>query len=177
LKSPREIFEEQYKGAAAEGALLELRLRLLADKVPELQSFAHRERLEDVEDLIVKHFADMMNDDEKELLKLCRQLRNKILHCDFRSARHKLEALGAGPERSNVKKLNVQGLTGAQMAEKIAAAAGDTAGTFEYVADKASGPGTVFGWLLEVGAAGDFVRAIGCFARAAVIVDRLAMSG
>jgi hypothetical protein len=36
LNSPRDIFERQYKAAAAEGALYELYMRLLADKVPEL---------------------------------------------------------------------------------------------------------------------------------------------
>jgi hypothetical protein len=38
----REIFEAQYKAAAAEGALYELRLRLLADKVAGLRSFSDR---------------------------------------------------------------------------------------------------------------------------------------
>ncbi len=36
----REIFEQQYKAAAAEGPIIELKLRLLAYKVPELQKYA-----------------------------------------------------------------------------------------------------------------------------------------
>jgi hypothetical protein len=87
LHSPREIFEQQYKAAAAEGAIYELRMRLLADKVPQLQQSAYQERLEGVEGLIVVHFASALTDDEKSLLTLCRQLRNKLLHGDFRSAR------------------------------------------------------------------------------------------
>jgi len=71
---PRAIFEQQYKVAAAEGALYELRLRLLADKVPELQQLAHAQRLEDVETLIVSHFSSVLSEDEKETLRLSRQL-------------------------------------------------------------------------------------------------------
>jgi hypothetical protein len=88
LNSPRErIFEQQYKAAAAEGALYELRVRPLADKVPALQQSAYGERLEDVEGLIVVHFGSALTDEEMTLLKLCRQLRNKMLHCDFGAAR------------------------------------------------------------------------------------------
>ena len=49
LQSPREIFERQFKAAAAEGAMYELHMRLLADKVPELRPSAYGERLENVE--------------------------------------------------------------------------------------------------------------------------------
>jgi len=91
LNSPRErIFEQQYKAAAGEGALYELRMRLLADKVPALQQSAYGEKLEDVEGLILVHFGNALTDEEKTLLKRCRQLRNKILHCDFGAARKKL---------------------------------------------------------------------------------------
>jgi hypothetical protein len=120
MNSPREIFEQQYKRAAAEGALVELRLRLLADKVPELRSIAHDEKLEKVETLIGEHFADALTVDEKAALRLCRQHRNKVLHCDFRAARGKLEHLGADTQRGNVKRVDLQGLSGTQMAEKIA---------------------------------------------------------
>ena len=83
MQSPREIFQRQFKAAAAEGAVYELYIRLLADKVPELRQSAYGERLEDVEGLIVVHFSSALTEDEKNHLKLCRQLRNKILHCDF----------------------------------------------------------------------------------------------
>jgi hypothetical protein len=174
VNSPREIFEQQYKRAAAEGALVELRLRLLADKVPELRSIAHDERLERVETLIGEHFADALTIDEKAALGLCRQLRNKVLHCDFRAARGKLEELGADTRRGNVKRIDFQGLSGTQMAEKIARVeAGDEA-AFEYVANLRAEPGSVFGWLIEAGEAGDFNQAIDAFARASEIVHRLA---
>lgn len=99
MNSPRKIFEQQYKAAAAEGALYELYMRLLADKVPALQQMAYGKDLKDVEAQIVAHFADALLDDEKTVLERCRQLRNKILHCDFFAARKKLEQLGESATR------------------------------------------------------------------------------
>jgi hypothetical protein len=174
LKSPREIFETQYKDAAAEGAIIELHMRLLADKVPALQKIAHDRLLKDVETLIVEHFASVLTEDEKQTLERCRQLRNKILHCDFKAARKKLQQIGAAPSRGDVKKIDISGLSGKEMLQKLTSAAGNVAGTFEYVADLPAGPGSVFGWLIEVGQAGDFVHATDAFRRGVAIVDRLA---
>jgi hypothetical protein len=174
VKSPRESFEAQYKEAAAEGAIIELHMRLLADKVPTLQQFAHDQRLEDVETLIVQHFVAVLTDDEKRTLELCRQLRNKILHCDFKAARKKLQQIGAAPGRGDVKKIDISGLSGKEMLQKLTSAAGNVAGSFEYVADLPAGPGSVYGWLIEVGQAGDFVQAVDAFRRGAAIVGRLA---
>jgi hypothetical protein len=174
VNSPREIFERQYKAAAAEGALYELYMRLLADKVPELQLSAYGERLEDVEGLILVHFSSALKEDEKNHLRLCRQLRNKILHCDFHAARKKLEQLGANPQRGNVRRTNISGLSTREMREQIARVMVNAPGSSEYVADLGSRAGTVFGWLLETGGAGDFAKAAQSFARGAEIFDRLA---
>jgi hypothetical protein len=172
--SPRQIFEQQFRMAAAEGAIYELRMRLLADRVPELQQLAYAERLEDVESLIIGRFAPALTDDEKSTLKLCRQLRNKILHCDFLAARKKLRELGIDAPGSGVKKVDINGLSGPEMREKLARVIENTPGTFTRVTDSTAGAGTVFGWLMEVGDAGDLIRAAEAFARAAAIVDRLA---
>lgn len=173
----RERFEAQYKTAAAEGALYELRLRLLADKVPAVRHLAHSERLENIELLIVKHFAGVLTKGERETLKLSRQLRNKILHCDFRATRNKLQQLGMEPQRGDVKKVDVAGLSRAQMVEKIERVAASLPGTFSYVADSGGEAGGILGWLLELGQAGDFMRAVSAFERAAAIADRLAARG
>jgi hypothetical protein len=51
VKSPAmALFLEPLKAAAAEGAIVELKLRLLAGKVPALQKYAHQKKLEDIED-------------------------------------------------------------------------------------------------------------------------------
>jgi hypothetical protein len=172
----REIFEQRYKRAAGEGALVELRMRMLADKVPELQSVAHDQLLVKVETLICEHFAATLTPDEKTTLELCRQLRNKVLHCDFRAARGKLEQLGTEPQSGGAKRVALHGLLGTQMAEKLASAGTGDETAFEYVADS-RGPGTVFAWLIEAGGAGDFDQAADAFARASEIVNRLAWLG
>jgi hypothetical protein len=177
LDSPREwAFEPQYKAAAAEGALYELRMRLLADKVPALQQAAYGERLEDVEGLIIVHFAGHLTDQEKSLLKLCRQLRNKILHCDFHAARKKLGELGANPQQGNVKRIDIRGLSGRAVIAKISDVTANVVGTFQYVGASPTGAGAVLAWLIEAGVAGDFTEAAKSFARAAQIIDHLAMS-
>lgn len=86
------MFLESFKTAAAEGAVVELKLRLLAGKVPALEKYAHKERLENIEDDLAAHFS--LSTEDRETLQLCRQLRNKILHSDFRAARGKLNELG-----------------------------------------------------------------------------------
>ena len=174
LFSSLEKYSSGNSRAAAEGAVYELYMRLLADKVPDLRQSAYGEKLEDVEGLIVAHFASVLSEDEKNLLKLCRQLRNKILHCDFHAARKKLEEMGANPQPGNVRRSDISGLSGQQMAEKIRSALANVPGSSEYVGDLGSRAGIVFGWLLEAGGSGDLTKAADAFARGAAIVDRLA---
>lgn len=177
LHSPSEIFVEQYKAAAAEGAIVELKLRLLADKIPELQKYAHAQRLEDIETEVAQHFGCLVSEQDKNTLSLCRQLRNKVLHCDFRAARDKLEELGNETQHGGVKAVAVSGLSLASMVEKIRGAVAGVEGMFQYVADTSStDPSSVFGWLLELGAAGDFRAAVDAFRNASAIVDRLSVA-
>jgi hypothetical protein len=51
------MFLEPFKTAAAEGAAVELKMRLLAGTIPALAKYAHQKRLEDIEDDLAKHFA------------------------------------------------------------------------------------------------------------------------
>jgi hypothetical protein len=170
-----DIFEQQYKAAAAEGALYELKMRLLADKVSALQQSAYRERLEGVEELIIGHFGSAVTDEEGTLLKRCRQLRNKILHGDFAAARKKLEELGANPQHGNVKRVDIRGLSGREIIDKIGDVRANAIGSYQYVGASPTTAGTVFAWLIEAGRAGDFKRASESFAQAVGIIDRLAM--
>jgi hypothetical protein len=167
-----QIFINQYGAAAAEGGIVELKLRLLADKVPALQAYTHQQRLEDVESAVAQHFD--LPAAEKAKLTLCRELRNKILHCNFSAARGKLGDLGAVTHGGGVKKLSVGGLSATEVAKKLAATDANTPGAFELVASTtAKETGSLFGWLLETGNAGDFQRASEAFKAAATIVDRL----
>jgi hypothetical protein len=167
------MFLEPFKAAAAEGAVVELKLRLLAGKIPALQKYAHQNRLEDIEADLAKHFGGSLSDAEKETLRLCRQLRNKVLHTDFYAARGKLNELGVETSSGNVRRIDIPVVSVAEISRKLSAAKAGTEGTL--VADTPSTEsGGVLGWFLEASNAGDFEKAINAFKGASAIVDRLA---
>jgi hypothetical protein len=172
-QSISEGFLPAFKAAAAEGAAVELKMRLLAGKIPALQKDAHRIVLEDIEEGLIAHFGVALSDEDKETLRLCRQLRNKVLHSDFRAARDKLSELGIASSPGGVVKMDLPVVTVAEVAKKIEAAKAGAEGIL--VAETAStDAGSVFGWFLEAGQSGDFAKASTAFQSAAEIVDRLA---
>jgi hypothetical protein len=169
------MFLESFKTAAAEGAVVELKLRLLAGKIPALHQYAHQKDLKDIEDDLAQYFADSLSIEDKETLRLCRQLRNKVLHSDFHAARGKLNELGVKTPSGEVKKLAIHDVSGTEMSKTVRDAAEGMPGTFQYVSDTSStGSGGAFGWFLEAGQAGDFQKASSAFKSAVAIVDRLA---
>lgn len=168
-----EMFLEPFKIAAAEGAAVELKMRLLAGKVPALQKHAHCIVLENIEAGLIEHFGMALSDQDRETLRLCRQLRNKVLHSDFRAARDKLSELGIASSPGGVVNIDLPVVTATEVAKKIEAAKAGIEGV--RVADTPStDAGSVFGWFLEAGQSGDFAKASAGFKSAAEIVDRLA---
>ena len=167
------MFLPAFKAAAAEGAAVELKMRLLAGKIPALQKHAHKIVLKDIETGSIQHFGAALSDQDKETLRLCRQLRNKVLHSDFRAARDKLSELGVVSAPGGVVKIDLPVVTAAEVASKIEAAKAGMEGV--RVADTLStDAGSVFGWFLEAAQSGDFAKASAAFKSAAEIVDRLA---
>ena len=170
-----EVFIDQYRTAAGEGAVLELKMRLLADKVPELRKVCG-DRLEDVEGEIIRLFAADLIDGEASQLKACRQLRNKVLHCDFPTARAKLRELGAPDVRGSVRQIAVTATSPEGIRQQIEEAVSGKEGSSQAVADLTGrGEGRIFGWLLELGAACEFVTAATIFRTATAIIDRLVL--
>ncbi len=155
---------------------MELKLRMLADKVPELQKYAHAARLEKVEEEVIAHFAGALASKERSVLSRCRQLRNKILHGDFTAARGKLSELGAPlPPRCVVRKIDICGLSLPELEKKGAQAQAGDRSVYEDVADtNTKESGTIFGWLLEMHSTSAFQEAVTVFRKAAQIIDRLA---
>jgi hypothetical protein len=167
------MFLPAFKGAAAEGAVVELKMRLLAGKIPALQKRAHKIVLEDIEAGLIDHFGAALTDEDKQTLRSCRQLRNKVLHSDFRVARDKLGEQDITSPPGGVVKIDLPVVTVAEVTRKIEAAKTGTEGVL--VADTLStDAGSVFGWFLEAGQSGDFAKASDAFKSAAEIVDRLA---
>jgi hypothetical protein len=61
VKSPAvAVFLKPFKEAAAEGTVVELKLRLVAGKVPALQKYAHQNKLEDIEHDLALHFSEAL---------------------------------------------------------------------------------------------------------------------
>ena len=101
------LYLEPFKAAAGEGAALELKMRLLAGKIPTLQKYAHERQLGEIETDLLTQFANSLSEAEKETLRLSRQLRNKVLHSDFRAVRKKLQELGIQTESGGVTKIDL----------------------------------------------------------------------
>ena len=113
------MFLDFFKAAAAEGAVIELKLRFLAGKVPPLQKYAHQKRPEEIVDDLAKHFAEFLSAEEEKTLRLCRQLRNKVLHTDFRAARDKQKELGAETQPDGIMKVDLPVATVTEPSKKI----------------------------------------------------------
>lgn len=160
---------QQFMRAAAEGAGLELRLRLLCGAVPAISHHSTAHNLADVEDAIIQHFTAVLTDEDQRMLGVCRQLRNKLLHADFHAARGKLSKLDGGSESAGVRMVK---LDAGREVEHLMQLAADAATAGSTVASTGSTvEGTVFGWLLEFGLSGEFERASQAFARASAMID------
>src|SRR5215469_9505267 len=108
-----------FKAAAGEGAVVELKLRLLAGAIPSLEKDAHAKDLADVEAQVAEYFGAHLSIEEKDTLRLCRQLRNKVLHSDFRAARERLNKLGIATQSAGVKRVDISGLSPNELVEKL----------------------------------------------------------
>jgi len=168
--APSQVFMDEFKRAAAEAAVVELRLHLLVALIPELHACG--DEMNHAESAIIGWFSapgrKPLSRKEVRTLLRCRELRNKILHCDFRNARVKLHESGARRRRGNVTRFDLRGQSVQQQLETLFSRSGGT-----LVADAASTRAVgIYGWLLELGSAGDFEEAVIVFGRAADLVNR-----
>jgi hypothetical protein len=161
------------RAAAGEAAGVELSMRMLADKVPELRAFTHSKKFEDIEDEIIKHFGDLLSDEDKKILSASRILRNKILHCDFEAARNKLDELRLSPKGGVVRKGTISpSMSPEEIQQTIRAIAEGHGG--ELVSNTPGrGPANLFGWMMELAAGNGFVLAHNAFNNAGAIIERL----
>ena len=170
---PVDVVRSQFKATAGEAAGLELSMRMLADKVPELRPFAHSKKFEDIEDEIIKHFGDLLSDDDKKTLSASRVLRNKILHCDFEAARNKLDELGLSPKRGVVRKGTISPSMSAEEIQRTVRAIAEGGGGELVSNTPGRGPANLFGWMMELAAGNGFVLSLNAFNNAGSIIERL----
>lgn len=166
------MFLEAFKSAAAEGAVVELKLRLVAGKIPSLKEQALEQKLQNLEDGIAEHFSQSLSGEERESLRLCRQLRNKVLHADFHAAREKLNEMGIQTTPGAVRMIHVPVMEQGAILDQIQRGIEGTEGSL--VADSTMRESGVFGWFIEAAVSGDFQKASSAFIRASAILDRLA---
>ena len=170
--NPVEMVRLQFKAAAGEAAGVELSMRMLADKVPELRAFAHS-KFEDIEVEIIKHFGALLSDDDAKTLSNSRALRNKILHCDFKAARNKLDELGLSPQRGVVRRGTISPSTSAEEIQQRLRSIAEGQGGELVSNTSGRGRGNMFGWMMELAAGNGFVLARDAFMRAGTIIERL----
>src|SRR3954467_8393003 len=85
-EADRERFYEAYAATVGQGALVELRFRLLAcaHSDPGLRRYAFEDDLAPIETEMVRVFKDALTESDVRLLSRCRILRGQVVHCDFR---------------------------------------------------------------------------------------------
>ena len=162
---------EDYKVAAAEGAGLELRIRLLCGTIPAIAPYATAFKLEDVEEAVLSYFAPVLTTEERAAFALTRQLRNKLFHADFHAARAKLTQIDGAIGAAGVRVVKLD--EGRELDHLRELAESPLAAGTPIEDTSSTADGTVFGWLLEFGLAGEFVRAAQAFAAAVATVERL----
>ena len=171
---PREIAEERFKAASAEAALFELRLRMFAGTLPNLQSLPIDENLSNIRDLVVKSVRQKLNGQDEKLLRKATTLRNKMLHCEFSAARARLNDLSPRARDGEITRLSIEGLSSAERQDTLRAAlAGQGTGGVSVSSTKTKTLSDVYGWLLEFQQAEEFVEAESVFIAAMSLLDRL----
>jgi hypothetical protein len=151
-----DILFNHYAYVAGQGAMMELQMRLLAGRTPELASYAHDQNLDGLELKIHTHFDSKFTAEEKEFLKKARGLRNKILHSDFKAAATKTNELS--PQRQAGPSVFALKLSTSEV---------------RPIADMTKRDAGVFGWMLECAQTGVFKEAESIFAKANQIYKRV----
>lgn len=159
-----------FRSTVAIGADMELRLRMLADKTPAIERFSTAKDMGTVEKAIIDHFGHQVTGSERTILRVARQLRNKLMHGDFTSAVAKLEELGYEKQPPAIKVLKVpEKLTVAGLLDALA-------GAQPFAVDDAPNSGHLVAWHLQLCADGSLVKAAEVFRKGVAIIDRLAMA-
>lgn len=168
------IVEHDYKAASGEAAFYELRLRLLAGTISTISVKPIDIPLSKLLDAIVEHYGSLIKDDDAKLLKKACYIRNKLLHCEFSSARQHLNELSPKKRVGGVIRLDTANLDAATIVSKINdVATGHDVGQVSVSVTNTKTLKDIVGWLLECQGANEFNEAINIFQDACVIIDHL----
>ncbi|HPI40815.1 MAG TPA: hypothetical protein PLJ21_08410 [Pseudobdellovibrionaceae bacterium] len=161
--------------------VVELKLRLLANKIPHLQDFALAQRIYDTESAVLPYLVGqgLISDAEKKHIESSRKIRNKIFHCEFESAVRLIEEL-RGNELSPgiVTAAKIDELPGDNILDKILGFANavqsgtSTSGVFKVEKSTTQEAG-IFGWLVEAMAKGVLVEGQKIANESLIVLDRV----
>lgn len=97
-----------------------------------------------------------------------RKMSQRFLTC-------RLDDSGSPKREGGVKKIDVSGLPRDQILNKLTKAINSGDGVTKVASTQSTAEGGVYGWLLELGRAGDFQEATKVFKKAADIVEKLTL--
>lgn len=145
---------QQYQEVAGLGCLIELKLRLECDVVPELSKWSYESDLNIIEEKFLDHYKNKITEEERANVVKARQLRNKIIHCNFKGLLNKVQ---------DSKLVEV----GVVHQFKL------STGTLKSVPETTKKEGGIFGWFLEISTNGSMKEAIEIFKKTIQAIDRL----
>ena len=137
--------------------LVELKIRLLTNKITHLQDYAFSHSLSGTEAALLPYLLEnkLISEEEKSHLELSRKIRNKIFHCEFEEAVKFIEELrGEKMQSGSVIGAKIDELEGDNILEKIIGLAGAiqsgkaAKGAFK-IESKTTKFAGIFGWLIE----------------------------
>lgn len=159
------LIEEAFSAFSKIGQIavvVELKFRLLANKIPDVQAFATAKNLNEVELALLPYLLEenLISEQEKKHIELSRKIRNKIFHCEFETAVRLVEELRGAPlQKGAVTGARIDELPGENILEKVINFATSVqtgkpiSGTFK-VEDEITKHAGIFGWLIEAHAKG-----------------------
>lgn len=170
----RSIAEARFKLASAEAALFELRLRALAGTIPIVQDYKIDENLAKVRDAVVAHYQSKLTAEETALLNRAVTFRNKLLHCEFSTARQHLNQIDPKARDGGVVKADIAGLDTPAMREKVTGlVSGADVGQIPVARTTTATLKNVYGWLFECQGFNEFDEAAQVFAKINQILEQL----
>jgi hypothetical protein len=145
--------------AAGIAALFDLKLRILAENSGAVTGDrVHREKLEEIANVVVRRFASVSAAEERELVVKLASLRNKVLHVEFDSVTNRVISLG--------ESLGKEPIFGVRL----------ETGQVSKIRGKPLARSPLVGWLLEARQSGALDAAVAQFARGLDLLSRWALS-
>lgn len=168
--------ETQFKNASGEVATFELRMRILAGNISPTRDYKIRTDLSKLIEPISLYFQSTLMAKEKEFLEKVCKLRNKLLHCEFSTARECLNDIEPKIRNGEVKAINIEGLNDAEARAKIIQViAGTEVGQTKGADTETSTHKDIYGWLLDYQQANGFEETAKIFQQANSILERLVL--